>query len=105
MGRKLWTSPAAGRPISGPSQGCLRQSRQELLIPYERQHAWTFASAYDFTYSDGPAVEQSSMAMGEGKNPGVDQLKALGKEHRVKNAPSILDKSPESGWALGRSCR
>jgi hypothetical protein len=32
------------------------------------------------------------MVMGEGKNPGVEQLKALCKEHNLKNAPRILAK-------------
>jgi serine/threonine-protein kinase HipA len=32
------------------------------------------------------------MVMGEGKNPGVDHLKALGKEHNLKHAPRILAK-------------
>jgi serine/threonine-protein kinase HipA len=54
------------------------------------EHAWTFAPAYDLTFSDGPAGEQSTMVMGEGKNPGVEQLKPLGKEHNLKNAPRIL---------------
>ena len=55
-------------------------------------HAWIFAPAYDLTFSDGPAGEQSTMVMGEGKNPGVEQLKSLGKEHNLKNAPRILAK-------------
>jgi serine/threonine-protein kinase HipA len=53
-------------------------------------NAWVFAPAYDLTFSDGPAGEQSTMVMGEGKNPGVEHLKALGKEHNLKNAPRIL---------------
>jgi len=52
--------------------------------------AWIFAPAYDLTFSDGPAGEQSTMVMGEGKNPGVKQLVTLGKEHNLKNAPRIL---------------
>ena len=52
--------------------------------------SWVFAPAYDLTFSDGPAGEQSSMVMGEGRNPGIEQLKALGKEHNLKNAPRIL---------------
>lgn len=32
-------------------------------------YVWTFAPAYDLTFSDGPAGEQSTMVMGEGKNP------------------------------------
>ena len=55
-------------------------------------HSWTFAPAYDLTFSEGPAGEKSTMVMGEGKNPGVDQLKALGEEHSLKNAARILAK-------------
>lgn len=55
-------------------------------------HGWVFAPAYDLTFSGGPAGEQSTMVMGEGKNPGVEQLRALGKEHSLKNAPRILAK-------------
>lgn len=53
---------------------------------------WVFAPAYDLTFSGGPAGEQSTMVMGEGKNPGVDQLRALAKKHDLKNAPGILAK-------------
>ena len=55
-------------------------------------HLWEFAPAYDLTFSDGPAGEQSTMVMGEGKNPGATQLEALGKEHNLKNAPGILSR-------------
>ncbi|MEO6759855.1 MAG: HipA domain-containing protein, partial [Saprospiraceae bacterium] len=55
-------------------------------------YSWVFAPAYDLTFSDGPGGEQSSMVMGEGRNPGVEQLKALGKEHNLKNALRILAK-------------
>ena len=51
---------------------------------------WVFAPAYDLTFSYGPGGEQSTMVMGEGKKPGVDQLQALGKKHGLKNAPDIL---------------
>jgi serine/threonine-protein kinase HipA len=56
------------------------------------QNAWAFAPAYDLTFSYGPGGEQSMMVMREGKNPGMEQLRALGKEHGLKNAPEILDK-------------
>lgn len=56
------------------------------------KHQWMFAPAYDLTFSDGPAGEQSTMVMSEGKNPGVDQLVALGKEHKLKHAKRILAK-------------
>ena len=53
--------------------------------------SWVFAPAYDLTFSDGPGGEQSTMVMGEGRNPGVEQLKALGQEHGLKRAPQTLD--------------
>ena len=56
------------------------------------KHEWIFAPAYDLTFSEGPAGEQSTMVMGEGKNPGVEHLVALGKEHNLKNARRILAK-------------
>lgn len=65
------------------------------FLLYER-NAWVFAPAYDLTVSDGPAGEQSTMVMGEGKNPGVEHLKALGQEHNLKNAPRILAKVREA---------
>jgi serine/threonine-protein kinase HipA len=55
-------------------------------------HQWVFAPAYDLTFSEGPAGEQSTMVMGDGRNPGVEHLKALGKEHNLKNATRVLDK-------------
>jgi serine/threonine-protein kinase HipA len=61
-------------------------------------NSWVFAPAYDLTFSDGPAGEQSTMVMGEGKNPGVEHLKALGKEHNLKNAPRILAKVQKAVW-------
>ncbi|SPF51073.1 HipA family protein (fragment) [Candidatus Sulfopaludibacter sp. SbA4] len=54
------------------------------------ENAWIFAPAYDLTFSYGPAGEQSTMVMGEGKNPGVEHLQALGKKHGLKRAPEIL---------------
>ena len=52
--------------------------------------SWVFAPAYDLTFSYGPAGEQSTMVMGEGRNPTSEHLKALGKEHNLKKAPPIL---------------
>ncbi len=56
------------------------------------KNAWVFSPAYDLTFSEGPGGEQSTMVMGEGRNPGIQQLTALGKEHGLKKAPAILDK-------------
>jgi serine/threonine-protein kinase HipA len=54
--------------------------------------AWVFAPAYDLTFSEGPAGEQSMLVMGEGRNPALEHLKALGQDHNLKKAPRILAK-------------
>lgn len=56
------------------------------------RNEWIFAPAYDLVFSYGPGGEQSMLVMGEGKNPGITQLQALGKQHGIKNAPEILAK-------------
>ncbi|WP_432737350.1 type II toxin-antitoxin system HipA family toxin [Maridesulfovibrio sp. FT414] len=43
----------------------------------DKSGQWTFAPAYDLTYSHGPNGEQSTMVMGEGRAPGREQLIAL----------------------------
>jgi serine/threonine-protein kinase HipA len=60
------------------------------------ENAWIFAPAYDLAFSDGPAGEQSTMVMGEGQNPGVGQLEALGRKHGLKRAPAILAKAQKA---------
>jgi serine/threonine-protein kinase HipA len=52
---------------------------------------WSLAPAYDLTFSFGPGGEQSMMLMGEGKSPGIDQLRALSKKHGLRNGASIID--------------
>jgi serine/threonine-protein kinase HipA len=56
------------------------------------RNEWIFAPAYDLVFSYGPGGEQSMLVMGEGKNPGIAQLQALGNQHGIKNAPAILAK-------------
>jgi serine/threonine-protein kinase HipA len=56
------------------------------------RNEWVFAPAYDLTFSYGPGGEQSTMVMGEGRNPGAEHLGALGKKHALKKAPDILAK-------------
>jgi serine/threonine-protein kinase HipA len=41
---------------------------------------WTLAPAYDLTFSSGPSGEQSTMVLGEGKNPSFAHLQKLGKQ-------------------------
>lgn len=55
------------------------------------RNEWVFAPAYDLVFSYGPGGEQSTLVMGEGKNPGVEHLLRLGKQHRIKNTASIVD--------------
>lgn len=52
---------------------------------YLMDHAgeWTFAPAYDLTFSSGPSGEQSTMVMGEGKQPGINHLIKLGQEAKL----------------------
>jgi serine/threonine-protein kinase HipA len=58
----------------------------------DARNEWVFSPAYDLVFSYGPAGEQSTLVMGEGKNSGTSQLQALGKQHSLKNAPEILEK-------------
>lgn len=60
------------------------------------RNEWILAPAYDLLFSYGPGGEQSMLVMGEGKNPGVHQLEALGKQRGIKNAPEILAKVQEA---------
>lgn len=57
---------------------------------WDERRGWSFAPAYDLTFSDGPGGEQSTMVMGEGRSPGTEHLQALGKAHDLKKAPRIL---------------
>ncbi len=55
------------------------------------RNTWALAPAYDLTFSHGPAGEQTMMVMGEGPNPGVEQLQALAVTHGLKRGPHILE--------------
>ena len=46
---------------------------------------WKLSPAYDLTFSSGPRGEQSTMVMGEGRNPGQDHLRKLGREAKLSN--------------------
>ncbi len=45
---------------------------------------WKLSPAYDLTFSSGPRGEQSTMVMGEGKNPGREHLEKLGREAKIE---------------------
>lgn len=44
---------------------------------------WKLAPAYDLIFSSGPGGEQSTMVMGEGKNPTINHLIRLGREAKL----------------------
>lgn len=51
---------------------------------------WVLAPAYDLTFSYGPGGWQSTAVMGEGKAPGVADLRALAKKHGIAAAESMI---------------
>jgi serine/threonine-protein kinase HipA len=44
---------------------------------------WKLSPAYDLTFSSGPRGEQSTMIVGEGRNPNVDHLVKLGQKAKI----------------------
>lgn len=46
---------------------------------------WKLSPGYDLTFSSGPSGEQSTMVMGEGRNPKTEHLLKLGKEANIKS--------------------
>ena len=47
---------------------------------------WKLSPAYDLTFSSGPGGEQSTMVMGEGRNPSIEHLTKLGNEAKLNRA-------------------
>ena len=61
------------------------------------QGQWTLSSAYDLTFSSGPRGEQSTMVMGEGRNPTTDHLLKLADEASIKKDRAVeIIKTTES---------
>ena len=56
---------------------------------------WRLSPAYDLTFSSGPGGEQSTVLMGEGKAPHLQQLRALGEVSALskKAVAQILDQT------------
>ncbi|MEM7243164.1 MAG: type II toxin-antitoxin system HipA family toxin [Pseudomonadota bacterium] len=54
---------------------------------------WRFAPAYDLTFSSGPGGEQSTMVMGQGRDPDLDALFLLAHEAGIKktDAKDVID--------------
>ena len=59
---------------------------------------WKLSSAYDLTFSSGPRGEQSTMVMGEGKNPRIEHLVKLGLESKLdrKYINEIIEKTRQA---------
>jgi serine/threonine-protein kinase HipA len=68
----------------------------------DSQGGWKLSPAYDLTFSSGPRGEQSTMVMGEGRNPNTSHLLKLADEAKIKKdrAAEIIDatKSSLSKW-------
>lgn len=62
---------------------------------------WRLSPAYDLTFSSGPRGEQSTMVMGEGKNPGAEHLIKLGLDAKLGQEliNTIIDRTK---YALGQ---
>jgi len=65
---------------------------------------WRLSPAYDLTFSSGPRGEQSTMVMGDGKNPSLAHLRKLGQEFKVPDAriTEIIEQVIEalSNWKI-----
>ena len=65
---------------------------------------WKLSPAYDLTFSSGPCGEQSTMVMGEGRNPSIDHLVKLGQKAKIaKNRiTEIIDQTQTalSNWEI-----
>lgn len=61
----------------------------------DEKGAWKLAPAYDLTFSSGPNGEQSTMVMGEGRNPKTSDLFKLGQEAKLakKMINEIIDQT------------
>jgi len=56
---------------------------------------WKVSPAYDLTFSFGPRGEQSTMVMGEGKNPKIEHLVKLGQDYKIskEKIENIINKT------------
>ncbi len=55
----------------------------------DRDGQWKLSPAYDLTFSSGPGGEQSTMVMGEGRNPKEEHLFKLAEEVKIKYDQAI----------------
>jgi serine/threonine-protein kinase HipA len=64
----------------------------------DEKGTWKLAPAYDLTFSGGPNGEQSTMVMGEGRNPKISHLIKLGQEAKLskKVIEEVIDQTKSS---------
>jgi len=76
----------------------------------DRSGMWMLSPAYDLTFSSGPGGEQSTMVMGEGRNPCQEHLLSLAEEAKIKRGHALdiiertrmsLEKWPELASQYG----
>ncbi|VAW82261.1 Toxin HigB / Protein kinase domain of HipA [hydrothermal vent metagenome] len=62
------------------------------------QGQWKLSPAYDLSFSSGPRGEQSTMILGEGRDPGIEHLVKLGSEAGLPEGQvsEILDQTQSS---------
>ena len=66
-----------------------------------RAGEWKLSPAYDLTFSFGPRGEQSTMVMGQGKNPAISDLVKLGLEAKLPKQ-TINEILEQAKVALGK---
>jgi len=61
----------------------------------DKKGEWKLSPAYDLTFSSGPSGQQSTMVMGQGRDPSVDHLIKLGHEAKLSKTRinEIVDKT------------
>ena len=60
-----------------------------------------FPGLYDLTFASGPGGEQSTLVMGEGRNPGIEHLTRLGLEAGL-SSPRIDEAMEQAKASLSR---
>ena len=62
----------------------------------DKEGGWSFAPAYDLTFSYGPGGEHSATIDGVGRNPGSKQLLKLADKFQIKHPNQIIEEVKES---------
>jgi serine/threonine-protein kinase HipA len=65
------------------------------------QGEWSFAPAYDLTFSHGPGGEHSNTLFGEGKNPTVEHIQKIADEFSIKKS-LVVDIINQTSYAISQ---